>query len=124
MTVPDSAPPLYRYIHSFADNTSYSLGPTQEYGPTHGDEMFYIFNASNFGANYDIWSDAARVHSHRMCTLWTDFAKYGRPGEEVGWEEYGLKGESLFLGEEMKMGVDEEMEQRMAQWYLWMEEGC
>ena len=76
--------------------------------------MFYIFNLTDFGANYDIWSDAARDHSHQLCSLWSDFAKYGRPSAEVGWEEYGLKGESLFLGQEMEMGVDEEMGQRLA----------
>ncbi len=74
--------------------------------------------------NDAIWSDAAREHSHKMCKLWSDFAKYGSPAGEVGWEEYGLKWESLFLGEELEMGVDKEMEHRLAQWNLWLEEGC
>ena len=44
MTALASAPPLYRYVHSFSDNTTYSLGPKTDYGTNHGDELFYIFN--------------------------------------------------------------------------------
>ena len=44
MTGPASATPLYRYVHSFSDNTTHSLGPKTDYGTNHGDELFYIFN--------------------------------------------------------------------------------
>ena len=44
-------------------------------GPSHGDELFYIFDMK-LGANRNQLFRDKKV-SQRMTSLWTDFAKFG-----------------------------------------------
>lgn len=80
-----SQSPVYQYLFEYSgsnsmlkllmntrDSESIALYPTPV---CHGDELFYLFNLRILGLREDNFND--RTISHRMTTLWTDFAKVG-----------------------------------------------
>merc|ERR550519_1830196 len=73
--------PVYQYQLSFRDETSFSFCPgfNLEYGPTHGDELFFLLDMDIYMAssssNYSTWSQHNRDTSLRLVKMWTNFAK-------------------------------------------------
>merc|ERR1712142_2978 len=126
----DSPVPVYNFIMSFQDNTSYSFGVGsvgKGLGVAHGDELPYLYkiDKSYYDIPYDGWSPENIRHSQRMCELWANFAKYGNPtpdqaSELLGdakWEKYDRKNPSYMdLGLELKMVTDPALLERLAFW--------
>ena len=122
--------PVYNYRMAFQDNTSYSFATGTVglgLGTAHGDELPYIFkiDPSYYDIPYGNWSENNLRHSHRLCELWSNFAKYGNPTPDEGseilgdvkWEKYGSEeAKFLDLGFEFGMESDSDMMDRMEFW--------
>jgi len=123
----NSAPNItvYRYLHTFQDNTSYSFAGTTEWGPTHGDELPYLWILPSYGwSDTSTWSSLAKQHSQLLLSLWSSFTDSGRPSSEgVEWRPYTPGGEYLQMGDQAVMGFGEG-ESRFAWWRNLLEQGC
>ena len=122
--------PVYNYRMSFQDNTSFSFAEGTVglgLGTSHGDELPYIFkiDPSYYDVPYDGWSDLNLRHSHRMCELWANFAKFGNPTPDEGseilgsvkWKVYESENHGFMdLGLELKMSEDQDLMARMTFW--------
>merc|ERR1712179_626757 len=122
--------PVYNYIMSFQDNTSFSFAPGvvgRGLGVAHGDELPYLYkiDPNYYDVPYSGWSEDNQQHSSRMCELWANFAKYGNPTPVPGsqalgnvtWEEYDIgKPSYMDLGLELKMVSDPELMKRLTFW--------
>lgn len=121
----DSDVTVYRYLHTFQDNTSYSFAGTTEWGPTHGDELPYLWILPSYGwSDTSTWSSLAKQHSQLLLSLWSSFTDSGRPSSEgVEWRPYTPGGEYLQMGDQAVMGFGEG-ESRFAWWRNLLEQGC
>jgi len=117
---------VYRYLHTFQDNTSFSFVGTTEWGTSHGDELPYIWGLPTYGVDPSLWSPAASAHSSLLLGLWASFTAEGAPAApELAWGEYGGPGgEYALLGEAPAMGREEEMEARISWWLDTLAGGC
>merc|ERR1712179_71859 len=126
----DSPVPVYNYIMSFQDNTSFSFGVGsvgKGLGIAHGDELPYQYkiDKSYYDIPYDEWSSDSLRHPNRMCELWANFAKYGNPTPDEGsellgdakWEKYDSSNPRFMdLGLEFKMMSDPDLLERLTFW--------
>merc|ERR1711936_127741 len=122
--------PVYSYRMSFQDNTSFSFAEGtvgMGLGTGHGDELPYIFkmDPSYYDVSYGNWSQDNLRHSHRMCQLWANFARYGNPTPDGGsdilgdvkWEKYDSENVMFMdLGLEFEMKSDTDLMKRMEFW--------
>merc|ERR1712113_1252270 len=95
---------------TFQDNTSYSFAGTTEWGPTHGDELPYLWILPSYGwSDTSTWSSLAKQHSQLLLSLWSSFTYSGRPSSEgVEWRPYTPGGEYLQMGDQAVMGFEKE----------------
>lgn len=73
--------PLYFYQFAFNGslNVLQKLYGSESYpGPVHGDELYYLFNATDGTLPQQIDAESCRIRE-LMCDMWTSFAKYGNP---------------------------------------------
>jgi len=116
---------VYRYLHTFQDDSSFSFAGTTEWGPTHGDELTYMWIMPSYGwTDTSTWSPLAEQHSKLLLSLWSSFTDLGRPSsEDVEWRPYTPGGEYLLMGDQAVMGYGEG-ESRFAWWRNLLEQGC
>ena len=126
----NSPVPVYSFIMTFQDNTSFSFGVGsvgKGLGIAHGDELPYLYKIDKnyYDIPYEEWSADNLRHSNRMCELWANFAKYGNPTPDEGsellgyakWEKYDSSNPSFMdLGLELKMMSDPDLLKRLAFW--------
>jgi len=123
----NSAPNItvYRYLHTFQDNSSFSFAGTTDWGPTHGDELTYMWTIPSYGwSDTSSWSPLAQEHSKLLLSLWSSFTDSGKPSSEgVEWNPYTPGGEYLLMGDQAMMGRGEG-ESRFAWWRDLLQQGC
>ena len=128
--IADSPVPVYNYIMTFQDNTSFSFAAGsvgKGLGIAHGDELPYLYKIDKSYSDipYDRWSSDNLRHSKRMCELWANFAKYGNPTPDEGsqvlenakWEKYNSTNPSFMdLGLGLEMMSNPDLLDRLAFW--------
>jgi len=127
----NSQVPIFNYMMSFQDNTSYSFSPGTVglgFGTSHGDELPYIFDIdpNYYDIPYANWSEDSLRHSERMCELWANFAKFGNPTPDGGssdilgdvkWEMFNSDNPKFMdLGAEFTMRTDLDINERVSFW--------
>ena len=68
-----------------------------QYGVSHVDEFFYIFNRPNL--DYSNWSEVNWFTSRAMSSMWGNFAKMGDPTPPGWFSTYFLEVTFMLVGE-------------------------
>jgi len=117
--------PVYQYIFTFRDETSFTFTPglNMEFGVAHGDELGFLLDMPIYFPNKTCssWSEENWKISRMMVEMWSNFA-HGlnpTPDDQLGftWSPVGEDlHQYLEIGESPKMKMGEDYRNRMQFW--------